>query len=176
MDRNKIVRQLRERRNTVVTEATIGPNDGHNRSKEKAADIAALAKLHHNKRSPERLRKNAMLAVQYRMEHYVQDDQVRFENMSSIENFVKDFLKVLGINKTAFAQYIEMDGANLNKYYRSDRRFNTELALKFAHFFHTPADLWLKIQIKNELLLLQKEKQSEDKYNKYDYEKLLQMA
>jgi plasmid maintenance system antidote protein VapI len=96
--------------------------------------------------------------------------------MSAIEDFVKDFLKVLGINKTAFAQYIEMDGANLNKYYRSDRRFNTELALKFAHFFHTPADLWLKIQIKNELLLLQKEKQSEDKYNKYDYEKLLQMA
>jgi len=176
MDRNKIVKQLRERRNAVVTEATIGPNDGHNRSKEKAADIAALARLDHSKRSPERLRKNAMLSVQYRMEHYIQDDQVTFENMSAIEDFVKDFLKVLGINKTAFAQYIEMDGANLNKYYRSDRRFNTELALKFAHFFHTPADLWLKVQIKNELLLLQKEKQSEDKYNKYDYEKLIQIA
>jgi plasmid maintenance system antidote protein VapI len=155
---------------------TIAPSDAHNWSKEEKALIEERAKFHHSQRSPERLRKNAMLAVQYRMEHYVQDDQVTFENMSAIEDFVKDFLKVLGINKTAFAQYIEMDGANLNKYYRSDRRFNTELALKFAHFFHTPADLWLKIQIKNELLLLQKEKQSKDKYNKYDYEKLLQMA
>lgn len=159
-----------------VIDITIGPNNGNKWSEKKTAEITALAKLHHSKRSPERLRKNAMLAVQYRMEHYVQDDQVTFENRYAIEDFVKDFLKVLGINKTAFAQYIEMDGANLNKYYRSDRRFNTELALKFAHFFHTPADLWLKIQIKNELLLLQKEKQSEDKYNKYDYEKLLQMA
>jgi plasmid maintenance system antidote protein VapI len=61
---------------------------------------------------------------------------------------------VLGISKGAFAAYIEMGASNLNKYYRSDRRFNTELALKFAYFFHTPANLWLKIQIKNELLQL----------------------
>jgi plasmid maintenance system antidote protein VapI len=108
--------------------------------------------------------------------HYLQDDLVPFENLHTIEHFVTDFLKVLRINKTAFARFIEIDGANLNKYYRSDRRFNTELALKFAHFFHTPADLWLKVQIKNELLSLQKEKEAEDKYSKYDYEKLLQIA
>jgi len=176
MDRTKVVKQLRERRNAVVTEVTIGPNDGHTRSKEKAAEMSALAKLHHSKRSPERLLKNAMLKVQYGMEHYLQDEQVSFDDILTIEHFVTDFLKVLGINKTAFARFIEMDGANLNKYYRSDRRFNTELALKFSHFFHTPADLWLKIQIKNELLLLQKEKEADEKYSKYDYEKLLQIA
>lgn len=176
MDRTKIVKQLRERRKSLITEVTIGPNDIHNRSKEKAAEMTALAKLHHSKRSPERLLKNSMLAVQYRMDHYLQDDLISFENIWTIEQFVTDFLKVLGINKTAFARFIEMDGANLNKYYRSDRRFNTELALKFAHFFHTPADLWLKIQIKNELLLLQKEKEADEKYSKYDYEKLLQIA
>lgn len=159
-----------------VIDITIGPNDGNKWSEKKTAGIKALAEHHHSQRSPERIRKNAMLAVQYRMEHYVQDDQVTFGNMCAIEDFVKDFLKVLGINKTAFAQYIEMDGANLNKYYRSERRFNTVLALKFAHFFHTPADLWLKVQIKNELLELQREKQAEEKYNKYDYEKVLQMA
>jgi plasmid maintenance system antidote protein VapI len=176
MDRNKIVKQLRERRNTPIPEVTIGPNDGDNRNKEKKVEMSALAKLHHAKRSPERVRRNEMLAIQYRMEHYVQDDQITFESIYSIEDFVKDFLRVLGINKTVFAQFIEMDSANLNKYYRSHRRFNTELALKFAHFFHTPADLWLKIQIKNELLLLRKEDQSSDKYNKYDYQKLLQMT
>jgi addiction module HigA family antidote len=155
---------------------TIKPNDGHSRSKDKAAEIAALTKFHNGKRSPERLRKNSLLAIQYRMEHYIGDGTVTYENVWVIEDFVKDFLKVLGINKTAFAQYIEVDISNLNKYFRSDRKFSTELALKFAYFFHTPADLWLKIQIKNELLELQKEKQAEDKYSKYDYEKILQMA
>ena len=161
---------------TRTADLTIGPNDGHSRTKEKAARIAELAKLHNSKRSPERLRRNAMLAVQYRMEHYLQEDSVTLDNICTIESFVTDFLKVLGINKTAFARFIEMDGANLNKYYRSDRRFNTELALKFSYFFHTPADLWLKIQVKNDLLLLQKEKEADQKYNKYDYEKLLQIA
>jgi plasmid maintenance system antidote protein VapI len=176
MNNIKVAKQLRQGGKTYVTQPIIGPNDGHSRSGLKAAEMAELAKLHHSKRSPDRLLKNEMLAVQYRMEHYVQDDNVSSENLCTIEAFVSDFLKILKINKTAFARFIEMDGANLNKYYRSDRRFNTELALKFAHFFHTPTDLWLKIQIKNELLLLKEEDQATDKYNKYDYQKLLQMA
>jgi len=150
-----------------------GPNDGHARTKAKAAEVDAFALEHHRKRSPERLIKNAMLSVLYRMEHYVQDDHVTPDHICGIEDFVKDFLTVLKINKTTFAQLIEVDGANLNKYYRSDRRFNIELALKFAHFFHTQADLWLRIQVKNELLLLQKEEHPDEKYSKYDYEKLL---
>jgi len=172
----KIVSQVSNTGKTNAADLTIRPNDGHNRSMEKTAEIAALAKLHNSRRSPERLRRNAMLAIQYKMEHYVNDEQVTYDNICSIEDFVKDFLKVLGINKGSFAAYIEMDGSNLNKYYRSDRRFNTELALKFAYFFHTPADLWLKVQIKNELLQLQKEKEADDKYRKYDYEKVLQIA
>lgn len=172
----KIVKQVKNTGKIKAVDLTIGPNDGHNRGGDKATEIAALAKLHNSKRSPERLRTNAMLAVQYGMEHYVNDGSITYENIYAIEDFVKDFLKVLGISKGTFARYIEMDGSNLNKYYRSDRRFNTELALKFAYFFHTPADLWLKVQIKNELLQLQKEKEAEEKYRKYDYEKLLQMA
>lgn len=172
----KEIKQLRNNSNRLVTDVKIGPNDGHARTKAKAVEIAAFAEAHHRKRSPERLLKNSMLSVLYRMEHYVDDDQLTLEHLCNIEDFVKDFLTVLKINKTTFAQLIDVDGANLNKYYRSDRRFNTELALKFAHFFHTPPDLWLRIQIKNELLLLQKERQSDEKYIKYDYEKLLQMA
>jgi plasmid maintenance system antidote protein VapI len=174
--RKKITNQVKATEKTRFTDLTIGPNDGHSRTKEKTAEIAALAKLHNSNRSPERLRRNAMLAVQYRMEHYVNDDQITYENTYAIEDFVKDFLKVLGINKGRFAGYIEIDGSNLNKYYRNDRRFNTELALKFAYFFHTPPDLWLKVRIKNELLQLQKEKEAAEKYRKYDYEKLLQIA
>lgn len=155
---------------------TIGPNDGNAWNEEKMTGVAAFAKKHNSKRSPERLRRNAMLAVHYRMEDYLQDDSVTFENICTIENFVMDFLKVLGIKKGEFAKYIELDVSNVNKYYRNERRFSTDLALKFAHFFHTPADLWLKIQIKNELLQLQKEEKANEKYDKYDYEKSLQIA
>src|SRR5690606_5270537 len=101
----------------------------------------------------------AMSAVRYRMEDYVKDEDATPETMRTIEDFVKDFLKVLGLKKGEFAKHIDIDDSNLNKYYRSDRRFNTVLALKFSHFFHTPADLWLKVQIKNELLELHREQE-----------------
>jgi plasmid maintenance system antidote protein VapI len=168
----KITNQTKTSDRDVFVDLTIGPNDGHTRSKEKSKQIAELAREHNSKRSPERLRRNAMLAVQYRMEHYLNDDQITYENSYAIEDFVNDFLKILGLNKGKFAGYIEIDGSNLNKYYRNERRFNTELALKFAYFFHTAPDLWLKIQLKNELLYLQKEKETGEKYRKYDYESI----
>ena len=138
--------------------------------------MAALAQAHNANRSPARVRRNAMLAVLYRMEHYIQDSKITADKICKLEDFVKEFLAVLSINKTTFARYIEIDISNLNKYYSSERRFNSELALKFGHFFHTPPDIWLQIQSKNEILILQKEEQAGDKYLKYDYEKLLQIA
>lgn len=173
----KIVKQVSNRGTVIADDLTIRPNDEWNREKKKS--IAGFAKQHNGQRSPERLRKNGMLAVRYRMEHYLSDERITFSDVCTIEDFVMDFLKVLGIKKGAFAKYLDMDDSNLNKYYKSSkehskgRRFNTELALKFAYFFHTPADIWLKVQIKNELLELQNEKELKEKYSKYDYEKLL---
>jgi len=46
----------------MSTETTVGPGDGHARSK-KMVEMSALAKLHHSKRSPECLLKNSMLTV-----------------------------------------------------------------------------------------------------------------
>lgn len=170
--RNQTISQ----RNDEVVDLTIGPNDSHSWTEAKAAKVAALAKAHNSKRSTARVRRNKMLAVLYRMEHYLNDNNVTADNMCQIEDFVKEFLVVLCINKTTFANYIEIDISNLNKYYSSTRRFNSELALKFGHFFHTPANIWLQIQAKNEILILQKEELANDKYVKYDYERLLQIA
>lgn len=177
MERKKqTLKQTTNQPDSDIVDVTIGPNDGHSWTDAKAAKIAALAKAHNAKRSPARIRRNAMLAVFYRMEHYVQDNKLTADNICKVEDFVKEFLTVLGINKTAFARFIEIDISNLNKYYASERRFNSELALKFGYFFHTPANIWLQIQAKNEILILQKEEQAEEKYIKYDYEKLLQIA
>jgi len=97
------------------------------------------------------------------MEHYIQDNIITTDNIFKIEDFVKEFLTVLSINKTAFARYIEIDISNLNKNYSSETCFNTKLALKFGHFFHTPANIWLQIEAKNEILIFQKEEKTNDK-------------
>lgn len=173
----RIEKQVSKKGTMTGNNLTIKPNDKEWSKAQKAA-ITEFAKQHNDQRSPERLRKNEMLAVKYRMEHYLSDERITFENVYTIEDFVMEFLKVLGIKKRAFAKYLDIDDSNLNKYYKSSkehskgRRFNTELALKFAYFFHTPADIWLKVQIKNELLELQDEKDLKEKYSKYDYEKL----
>lgn len=157
-------------------DATIVPNDGYNRSSKKKAFIDAAAKAHHLQRSPARLLKNEMLSVLYTMEAYLLDESVTLKNMKTIKDFAGDFLAVLNLKKGEFASHIEIDLSNLNKYYKDDRKFNPQLAIKFGHFFHTPADLWLKVQFKNEMIVFEQEIKLEKKYKKYDYEKVLQNA
>lgn len=163
-------------RTAKVRDISIGVNDGHKRTAQKRAEIAALAKAHNKQRSPERLLKNELLAIRYRMEEYVQDQNVTAEEMLTIQDFVKDFLKALKLKKSQFASHIEINDANLNKYYNNERRFNPVLAMKFGHFFHTPAELWMKVQFKNELIMFQVESKSGKKYEKYDYTKVVKMA
>jgi len=157
-------------------DATIAPGDGHKWSKEEQKLLEERAKLIHSQRSPERIRKNGMLSVLYRMEEYVLDDKTLLEQIITVENFVMDFCVILEISKTQFAKYLDTDVSNLNKYFRGQRAFNTELAMKLAHFFHTPVDVWLKVQLKNDLIALYEEEKSGTKYDKYDYEKALQFA
>lgn len=161
------------KKTNTIQDISIGSNDGHNRSESKKAEIEAFARKHHAQRSPERIIKNEMLAIRYRMEEYINNHEITLENVRTIHDFVSEFLKILHLKKKDFAHHIEVDDSNLNKYYNNQRSFNPELAMKFGHFFHTPADLWLKLQYKNELLEFQRFAESIKKYEKYDYEKVL---
>ncbi|MCF6405648.1 hypothetical protein L3C95_22275 [Chitinophaga filiformis] len=155
---------------------TLGPKDGQARSAKHKAIVAAAAKKHNANRTTARLIRNEMLAIRYQMEAYILNQTITANEMRSIRDFANDFLRILNLKKGDFACYIEIDLANLNKYYKEDRKFNPELALKFGHFFHTPADLWLRIQFKNEMLKFEQETRLEKKYKKYDYEKVLKIA
>lgn len=149
---------------------TLRPSDGNHASIEAQERFATIVEGIQDNRTPDQIRRNKMLSVLYRIEEYLQNQDLKHNDLCTIEYFVKEFLKILGLNKSQFAKYIDSDVSNLNKYYKGQRAFNTELAMKFGHFFHTPVDVWLKIQLKNDLLDLQKE--TADKYSKYDYEKL----
>lgn len=154
---------------------TIAPSDGHNLTKKERDLIEESAKLRHAQRSPERLIRNQMLSVLYRLEAYLQEENGDNKEVYTIAYFVEEFCKVLKLNKTQFASHVDTDVSNLNKYLNGQRAFNIELAMKFSHFFHTPVDIWLKVQLKNDLTALRKAEKGH-KYDKYDYKKVLQMA
>lgn len=145
-------------------------------SAEELAQVKAFAKAHNAQRSPERKRKNEMLSIQYSMEDYINNEKVNEKNMISLEKFLNLYLKVLNLTLKKFASSIDTTDGNLKKYLSGDRKFSTDLAFKFASFFHTTPDIWMKVNIKNELLDLKKEKKQTSKYKKYDYEKVLAFA
>ena len=154
---------------------TIAPSDGHQLAPHEIALIDKATKGHHAGRSQERIIRNQMLSVLYRLEEYLQEENSKTTEVYTIEYFVNEFIKILQLNKTQFANYLDTDVSNLNKYLRGQRAFNTELAMKFSRFFHTPVDVWLKVQLKNDLIALH-EADKGHQYDKYDYKKALQLA
>lgn len=156
-------------------DVTITPNDGHNWSNKDRLLIEEHAKMVHSKRSAERILKNRLLAVLYRMEEYLNDESIEIDEISPVEAFVNDFCAVLGLGKKEFAGYLDLDISNLNKYLKGQRGFSSDLAMKLSRFFHTPVDIWLKIQLKNDLILLHAAEKV-NKYEKYDYTQQLKMA
>jgi plasmid maintenance system antidote protein VapI len=157
-------------------DATLKVNDGYTWTADERTLLNEHAQQRHNQRSAERLRRNEMLSVLYRIEDYLQRQEITEESVYTIEYFVMEFCRVLELSKTQFASYLDTDVSNLNKYLRGQRSFSTDLALKFSHFFHTPVDVWLKVELKNHLIMLKKEESHLEKYSKYDYEKIGQTA
>lgn len=152
---------------------TIAPSDGHKMTSEEKNSINKHIRDHHANRSAERIIRNQMLAVLYRLEEYLQEE--KSTEIYTIEYFTIELIKILNLNKSQFANYLDTDVSNLNKYLRGQRAFNTELAMKFSRFFHTPVDIWLKVQLKNDLIALH-EAEKGNEYDKYDYKKVLQFA
>lgn len=151
----------------------FGPNTEEQWTAEKLAQADSIASDIASKRSDEQKLRNLVRSVRYRMEAYLQNQNISNEDIIMLDSWLKEYLKVLSLSQKRFAEIIESKDKNLRKYLIGERRFSTDLAMKFGSFFHTSPDLWLRVQIKNELLLLQKEKETEGKYNKYDYEKIL---
>lgn len=145
--------------------------NGVNRlSKDKLANLKNIANELALKRLPAQKLKNEMLAIRYQMESYAINNCNDLDQICTLEMFVVQFLKVLKFTKKRFALAVDTTDGNLKKYLLGERKFNIDLAMKFGHFFHTPPDLWLNIQAKNDLILLSSKKDSYKKYAQYDYE------
>lgn len=126
------------------------------------------------KQSKEQKLTNKLLSIQYKLEDYIENEDENIKVMKILD-FVKMYLKALGLTKKELADYFEMRDSNLHKYLTGERKLNAEVALKLSAFSHTKPEHWYRIQIKNELFELRKEKQKIDAYKKYDYRNLIEI-
>ncbi len=105
------------------------------------------------------------------MEDYIEKDDIEENEVLEILDFVKMYLKVLGISKKDLAKYFGMADSNLHKYLTGVRKLNADVVLKISSFSNTKPALWYRVQVKNELVKLEKARLED--YEKYDYRRLL---
>lgn len=125
------------------------------------------------KQPKERILRNELLSIKYKMEDYVKNENVKEE--LRILDFVKLFLKTLKLSQKDLASALEMQDSNLHKYLKGDRKLNPELAIKLSSFFHTEPEIWYYIQTSNELRKLKQAKRKSREYRKYDFEKYVNL-
>ena len=123
--------------------------------------------------SKERILTTKLLSIQYKLEDYIQEKNE--DEILKILDFVKMYLKALNLTKKKLANYFEMRDSNLQKYLSGERRLNAELVLKLSAFSNTKPEHWYRVQLKNELIELKKEKEKIVNYQKYDYRNLVEI-
>ena len=140
----------------------------------KRIEIKKAILSHSKAQSKEMILTNKLLSIQYKLEDYIQNESDDTE-VIKILDFVKMYLKALNLTKKRLATYFEMRDSNLQKYLSGERKLNAEVVLKLSAFSHTKPEQWYRVQVKNELIELKKEKQKVSDYKKYDYRNLVKL-
>lgn len=138
---------------------------------DKLIKVNEFVKNHSDNQSKERKIRNKLLSIQYKLEDYIEKDDIKENEVLEILDFVKMYLKALDITKRDLAKYFGMRDSNLHKYLTGKRKLSPEIVLKISSFSRTNPEYWYRIQVKNEIVKLKKEDMKD--YDKYDYERLL---
>lgn len=147
----------------------ISPKDIWNEDQLKK--VADVIQSHSKKQSEKQKIKNKLLAIQYKLEDYIEQEEIKENEILEILDFVKMYLKVLNITKKDLAKYFGMEDSNLHKYLTGKRKLNPDVVLKISSFSRTKPEYWYRVQLKNEIARLKKENTKD--YDKYDYKKIL---
>jgi antitoxin HigA-1 len=137
------------------------------------ASVKEIIRAHSATQSKERILTNRLLSIQYKLEDYIQNDNDT--EVLKILDFVKMYLKALNLTKKELATYFEMRDSNLQKYLNGERKLNAKLVLKLSTFSHTKPEYWYRVEVKNELIELNKEKENVEYYKKFDYRNLVEI-
>lgn len=153
----------------------IGNPKGKQLDNDNLSKIKAYITEETKKQSGERILRNNMLSVQYQIEDYLESENIDGDKTLEIEHFVKLYLSEMNLTQTKFAKAIEIQPSNLYKYLKGTRKLNADLALKFSYFFNTNPEIWIMIQVKNEIIQLKRENSNKSRYKKYDYKNVLEL-
>lgn len=140
----------------------------------KKGDLKKAILTHSSTQSKERILTNRLLSIQYKLEDYIQNESDSTEVLKILD-FVKMYLKALNLTKKELADYFEMRDSNLHKYLSGERKLNAKLVLKLSTFSHTKPEQWYRVEVKNELIELNKEKANVEYYKKFDYRNLVEV-
>ncbi len=147
----------------------VSPKDLWN--DQKSEKVKSFIKSHSNQQTEAQKIKNKLLAIQYKLEDYIENDDLKESEVLQILDFVKMYLEALSITKKDLAAYFEMKDSNLHKYLSGQRKLNPEVVLKISAFSHTNPEYWYRVQVKNEIVKLKQERRKD--YEKYDYKKMI---
>ena len=131
-------------------------------------DFQAILLNKSKSRSEEQQREIELLSIKFQMQDYLESKETEFKLPGE---FLKTYLKTLGIPHKKFAHYIEMNPSNLSKIINGDRPINYELAMILGNIFSIDPILWIEIQAKNELKKIRKIKTR--RFNNYSLEDLM---
>jgi len=97
--------------------------------------------------------KIGLLGLKFEMEDYLESRSKSKE----VGFFIKNFLKTIEVRQNEFAKYVEIRPSNLSKILNGERRLSLEMALILEKLSNIDAELWLRIQYKNEINIVKKE-------------------
>lgn len=143
-------------------------------NEEKSNSLKDFIINHSQKQSKERKLRNELLAIQYQVEDYIETETT--SERLRVLDFVKLYLKTFNVTQKRLAHLFEMKDSNLHKYLIGERKLNANIVLKLSSFSHLSPEYWLRIEVKNELLEITKEKERYADYQKYDYRNLFLVA
>lgn len=96
----------------------------------------------------EQLAENQRIGIKLQMKTYLQSDSKDTVNTGE---FLNKLLAVYNIKKTKFAEFLEIENANLHALLRGSRKFNSKIATVVGGIFKIEPELWMYIEAKNEL-------------------------
>lgn len=123
-----------------------------------------------NKQTVPQKRRIALMALKFKMEDYLQSEEKKEPTPAG--EFLKSYLRILGIRQKRFAEYVGIQPSNLSKLLKGERPINFEMSLILGKIFNNEPMLWMKIQTRNELIKLSREKRKE--LRKYSLEDLIE--
>ena len=164
---------MNSKRENKDLDITIGLQEKEQWEKGKLSKLKAFITKESEKQSAQRVMRNNMLSIEYLIEDYIENDDD--SDKLEVNHFVKLYLSHMNLTKGKFASVIEMNYSNLYKYLIGDRKLNADLAMKFSRFFDTSPEVWIMIQVKNEIIKIKSDKKTLNKYDKYDYKNILEI-